>query len=375
VAWSEAVAVAARSRPARFLPLAHPLILLLPALAGCGLFAREREAGQDLSAAMHLEDPAARDEALRTLRGAEPLFAPVWLASASVATSPDAALALVERGLSFRPASPDLLLARLSLLSQLGRRERQLECAQAALAQGHPAEVRAEVLWFLADALLGTGRLEEAEDAVLRLGGLPGDRPDMTAAAWARLALARELAGDASQADRSLRASLDLGPQGLSILRRESLAGAERADAAHRLVERAAAGAPEHPDLRVYLLVDRIAQGDLPGAQAALDALPAPLPERLLPEREALQARVLVLQDRVEEGLAIVRARLAQDPADPLALAVLLEAWHLHRQPGEAELVQRLQFARGRLRDPLLARQVSATLAQLQPPEQAAAAD
>ncbi len=367
MAWGEAVAV--RSRPALL------LTLLLPALAGCGLFAREREAGQALSAAMRLEDPAAREEALRTLRGAEPLVAPVWLASASVATAPEAALALVERGLSFRPASPDLLLARLSLLSQLGRRERQLECAQAALAQGLPAEVRAEVLWFLADALLATGRFEEAEDAVLRLGGLPGDRPDMTAAAWARVALARELAGDAAQADRTLRASLDLGPQGLSILRRESLADAARADAAHKLVERAAAGSPDHPDLRVYLLVDRIAQGDLPGAQAALDALPAPLPERLLPEREALQARVLVLQDRVEEGLAIVRARLLQDPADPLALAVLLEAWHLHHQPEEAELVQRLQFARGRLRDPLLARQVAATLAQLQQPEQAAAAD
>jgi tetratricopeptide (TPR) repeat protein len=355
--------VAVRIRPALL------LALILPALAACGLFAREREALQDLSSAMRLQDPAARDAALSTLRGAEPLVAPVWLASASVAATPQDALQLVERGLAFRPGSPDLLLARLSLLSQLGQRERQLECAQAALAQGHPPEVRAEVLWFLADGLLATGRLQEAEDAVLRLGGLPGERPDMTAAAWARLALAHGLAGDATQADRALRASLDLGPQGLSILRRESLADTTRADAAHRLVERAATGAPDHPDLRVYLLVDRIAEGDLAAAQAALDSLPAPLPERLLAERDALQARLFVLQDRVDEGLGIVRARLAREPADPLALAVLLEVWRLHHRPDEAELVHRLQLARPRLRDPLLARQVAATLDQLQPPE------
>ncbi|MBM3985338.1 MAG: hypothetical protein FJ296_06585 [Planctomycetes bacterium] len=354
--------MAVRIRPALL------LTLLLPALAGCGLFARERDALQDLSAAMRLEDPAARDAALCSLRGREPLVAPVWLASASVAGSPEAALALVERGLSFRSGSPDLLLAHLSLLAQLDRPDRQLACAQAALAQGHPPEVRAEVLWFLADALLATGRLDEAEDAVLRLGALPGERHDMTAAAWARVALAREVAGDAPQADRALRASLDLGPQGLSILRRVAFTNEAHADASHRLVARAATASSDHPDLQVWLLVERIAQGDLSGAQAALEALPEPLPERLLPEREALEARLLVLQDRVDEGLSLVRRRLAQDPADPLAVAVLLEAWHLHHQPQQDELVHRLQAARGRLRDPLLARQVAATLAQIQPP-------
>lgn len=359
--------MAVRPRPALL------SLLLLPALAGCGLFAREREAGQDLSAAMRLQDPAAREAALSVLRGAEPLFPPVWLASASVAPSPDAALELVERGLAFRPGSPDLLLARLSLLSQLGRRERQLECAHAALAQGHPPEVRAEILWFLVDGLLAGGRRDEAEDAVRRLGGLPGERPDMTAAAWARVALAHELADAAPRADRALAASLDLGPQGLAILRRESVADDARTGAAHRLVERAAAGSPRHADLQLFLLVDRLARGDLAGAQVALDTLPAPLPERLLPEREALQARLLVLSGRVDEGLDLVRARLARDPADALALAVLIEAWQLHHRPDEAELVQRLQLARPRLRDPLLARQVAATLSGLRPPEQPAA--
>jgi tetratricopeptide (TPR) repeat protein len=359
--------VAVRLRPARL------SLLLLTALAGCGLFAREREAGQDLSAAMRLQDPAARAAALRALRGAEPLFAPVWLASASVAASPDEALELVEHGLAFRPGNPDLLLARLSLLSQLGRRERQLECAQTALAEGHPPEVRAEILWFLVDGLLASGRRDEAEDAVRRLGGLPGERPDMTAAAWARVALAHELSGAAPRADRALAASLDLGPQGLAILRRESIADDGRAGAAHQIVARAAAGSPHHADLQLFLLVDRLTQGDLAGAQSALDTLPVPLPERLLPEREALHARLLVLQGRVDEGLEIVRARLASEPADALALAVLIETWQLHQRPDEAELVRRLQLARPRLRDPLLARQVAATLAGLEPPVEPAA--
>jgi len=353
---------------ARHRPVAALILSLLPALAGCGLFSREREALGDLSAAMTQPDAAARDAALSSLRGTEPLVPAVWLASASAADAPEAALVLVERGLAFRPADPDLLLARLSLLAQLDRRERQLECAHAALAAGHPPEVRAEVLWFLVDGLLATGRTDDAQDAILRLGALPGRRHDMLAAAWARVALALEAAGEPSEADRALRAALDLGPVGLSILRREALTDASRSTSAHRLVERAARDQPGHADLQIYLLVDRIADGDLQGAQAALDALPAPLPERLRPEQTALRARLLVLQDRLDEGLDILRARLADEPADPLALAVLLETWYLHRQPAADELARRLHAARPHLRDPQLARQVAATLAELEPP-------
>lgn len=346
-------------------PALAPLILLA-ALAGCGLDSRARHAVASLQEALALEEPAARDAALARLRGAEPLLPGVWLASARTAATPEDALSFLDQGLAFLPHSPDLQLARLSLLAQMGRPAEQARAAQDLLAAGFPAPVRAEVHWFLVDALLAQGDTAAAGEAVVRLGGLPGVPPAMVAAAHARVALAHEVAGAAGDADRELSASLDLGPGGLSILRRDAATDPARAAAAGSLVARAAERLPDDPDLRLFLVVDRMAAGDLAGAQADLDALERPLPGRLESQEAALRARLLVLQDRVEEGLGLLRARLDEEPSDAFALGVLLETWHVRRQPAADELAARLRAGLRRLADPLLRAQAEATLRELE---------
>jgi tetratricopeptide (TPR) repeat protein len=340
-------------------------LVLTALLTGCGILSRPRDAASDLQQALRLEDPAAREAALGRLRGAEPLFPSVWLASAGAATSPESALAHVDRGREFLPNDPNLLFARLSLLARLGRHDEQIAAARAALAQDRPQQVRAELLWFLIDGLLAQGRTGEAEPVAVRLGSLPGVRTEMTAAAWGRIALAYELAGQSAAADVAMQASLDLGATGLDVVRRDSLAAPERKAAANALVQRAAARVPDHPDLQLYLLVDSMAGGDLAGAQAALEALPEPLPDRLVPERTALMARVLLLQGRTEEGLAQLRARLDDEPGDPFALGVLLEAFHVRGVPSADEMARRLRASRRRLGDPALLAEVDATLKEI----------
>jgi len=342
------------------------LILVLPALlAGCGILSRPRDAGSDLQEAMQLKDPAAREAALSHMRGAEPLIPGTWLASASAAGSPEAALAVVDRGREFLPNDPNLLVVRLSLLAQLERRPEQIAAASAALAQDRPNDVRAELLWFLLDGLIAQGRADQAESAALRIGCLWGVSAEMTSAAWARIALAHELAGRPEAADAAMRASLDLGPQGLDVLRRDSVAIPERKAAANALVQRAAERQPDHPDLQLFLLVDRMAAGDFAGSEAALRALPEPLPERLIPEHAALMARVLLLQGHIEEGLAQLRERLDEEPGDPYALGVLLEAFHVRGVPDADEMYRRLRAARRRLVDPALRAEVDATLKEI----------
>lgn len=342
------------------------LLILPAALAGCGLDSRERHALDEVQAAMALEDAAAREAALARLRGAEPLVASTWLASAAAAPDPRQALQHVEAGLAFQPAHPDLQLARLSLLAQAGRPADQARAAQALLSAGFPPAVRAEIHWFLIDALLAQGQAARADEAAGRLGGLPGVPPAMVAAALARVALAHELSGAPDAADRSLQASLDLGPDGLTILRREGLASAERGAAGSRLVQRAAQRLPDDPDLALFLVVDRMATGELDAAQAAFAAIARPLPERLGGQEIALRARLLVLQDRVAEGLDVLRARLDEQPSDAFALGVLLETWHQRRQPPADELARRLKAGWARLGEPLLRAQVEATLRELE---------
>jgi tetratricopeptide (TPR) repeat protein len=341
------------------------LILLLPALGACGLLSRQRDAYIELHGIMQLQDPVARRDALAELRGAEPMIPAIWLASAEAAGSPEAALPLIEQGLQFRPQSPDLLVARLSLLGQLDRRDDQIAAVHAVFAADAPTELRAEALWFQIDALLAQDRAPEAEAAAQRLCGLPFARPEMASAAWARIAMAYELGGDAADADRTLDASLDLGAPGLMILRRESLEGRDQQAAADVLVQRAVARHPDDPDLQLYLLVDRMSAGDLAGAAAALDELPVPLPERLVGQREALRARILLLQDRTEDGLGVLRGRLTEEPGDAYALGVLLEAWHVRHVPEADEVMYWLRASRGKVFDPALAAQIEATLRQL----------
>jgi len=350
------------------------VLLLLPCLlGGCGLLSRQRDAYVDLAAAGQLKDPAQRNAALATLRGAEPLIPAVWLASAQAAATPEEGLALVERGLSFLPQSPDLLVARMAVLAQLGRRDDEVAAARSAMAADAPTELRAEALWFLVDGLLAKGLAGEAEAEVVRMRGLPFSRPEMAATTWARVALAHELAGHGADADRTLDASLDLGAAGLMGLRRASLVSSDSQAGAHALVERALARQPEHPDLQLYLLVDRMTAGDIAGAAAALEQLPPELPDRLVSQREALHARILLLQGQTEAGLDVLRARLDEEPGDAFALGVLLEAWHVRHVPEAAEMTHWLRAARRRVWDPALAAEIQATLLQLEQQAPAAA--
>jgi hypothetical protein len=342
------------------------LLMILPALAvGCGSFGRPRDAYSQLAQDMQIREPSVRDPALARLRGAEPLLDGTWLASASAAGEAQKALDLVRRGRTYLPADSDLLLTELSILSQMSLWADEVQTARKDLGMDLPAGLRAQVLWFLEDGLIGQGQLNEAEDEVVRIGGVPGVVASMVCAAWVRLALARELAGQGDEADKALDKSLDLGAAGMDVLRHDSLTSADKKAAAGRLVERALVRQPDHPDLQLYRLVDRMAGGDLDGASQLLAALPAPLPERLTPQTTALRARLLLLQGKTEEGLDVLRNRLYEEPSDPWCLGVLLESYHVRGQPSAEETAAWLRAGRKRVADPALAAEIDATLKQI----------
>jgi tetratricopeptide (TPR) repeat protein len=352
---------------------AVPLLLMLPALLpGCGSMGRTHDAAIALQRSRQIREPAERDEALATLRGAEPLLGGAWLASASMTSDPEAALVLVRRGLDYLPAESDLILAELSIVGQLRRWDEEVLLAQRRLGQDPPAGLRAQVLWFLIEGLVGQGQLDEASRQCVRLGGVPGSLSAMLSAAWARVALAREVAGQSDEADTAMDNSLDRGPTGVSVLRHDALAAEEKLAAAGRLVQRAVVRQPDHPDLRLFRLVDRMAGGDLQEAEAMLDALPQPLPERLLPETIALRARLLLVQGRTEEGLAVLRSRLEEQPADAFALGVLLESWHARGQPAAEEVAAWLRAGRRNVTDPALAAEMDSTLKDIAARQKAA---
>jgi hypothetical protein len=354
------------------------LVLILPALLaacllpGCGAFGRQRDASVALQRGLQTREPAVRDPELARVRGAEPLIDATWLASASVAADPAGALELVQRGRRFLPADSDLMLTELSIVGQLHRWDEEVEFALADLGQDPSAGVRNQLLWFLIEGLIGQGKLDEAQVQCVRLGGVPGALSTMISAAWARLALARELAGEADSADTAMDASLDLGPTGVSILRHDSLEGDDKLAAAGRLVQRAVVRQPDHPDLRLYRLVDRMAGGDLEDAATMLAALPQPLPERLEPETTALKARLLLLQGHTDEGLDVLRNRLYDEPADPYALGVLLESYHVRGLPPAEEVAAWLRAGRRHVSDPALAAEMDKTLKEIAAHQKAA---
>ena len=103
------------------------------------------------------------------------------------------------------------------------------------------------------------------------------------------------------------------------------------------------------------------------GGQDVLDQhhLPGPLPERLVSQREAIRARILMLQGHNEDGLAVLRARLEDEPGDAFALGVLLESFHVRHVPEPAEMVYWLKGARRHVMDPALAQEMENTLAAI----------
>ncbi len=345
------------------MPGAVTRALVLPALAllaGCGALSRP------LLAERQRMSVGADAAALQRLCGSEPLLASAWLGAARTQSSPEAALAIVERGLSFLPDQPDLIWVRVSLLAHQGRRDEQIAAAQAALSRDVPAGLAVELRQFLVDGRLAKDDPEAAAAEVRRLGGVSNVPADVVAAAWAAVAVSFEFLGRAVDADAAMDASLDLGPRGVTTLREITALAPEREAACRLLAERAAARHSGHADLEQFLVVDRMLARDLPGAEARLAAMTQPLPLRLLPSTEALRARLDILQGRVAEGLALLRARLDGSPGDPAALAVLVECRELHGVPDDAELLARLRAAAGLVTDPGLARQLDTVRQQLE---------
>jgi tetratricopeptide (TPR) repeat protein len=337
------------------------VVLLCAALGACGTLSRPVLVRSDAAAATSTADHAA-------LLGAEPMLPMLWAWSATRQTTPDAALATLERGRSFQPGDSQLLQMQLSLLAQMARFEDLIEVAGAGLAAGRPTELAVELHWWLVLARIEQGLLEEAEQEIVRLGGVRGIPPDRIAAAWARLAAAHEFIGAPERADAALDRSLDLGPSGLLTLRELGLVEPEQRAAVSALIARAGMRFPEHPDLLLQAVFEELAHGDIAGADAALAALPATLPSRLRRDLDLVHARIDVIADqpeRTDRALETLRRRLDDRPDDTLALGVLIECWRLRGKPSDAEMRLRVAWGRTRVQDPVVARQLGALQAEL----------
>ncbi|HTE05546.1 MAG TPA: hypothetical protein VK824_05060 [Planctomycetota bacterium] len=331
------------------------LLALLPA---CGIASREAQLRSQLR-------PDTSAEEFAAIRGADPLVWQTWAASASTAPSPEEALAIIERGLRCFQGQPDLTWMRLSLLAQLGRRQDELSGATDALGRGASGQLVSELLTFRLDARLGAGDARAAEAEALALGSVTLDDPRAASSAWASIALAHELNGDAAAADQALDRSLASGSRGLTELHQRAGADRTRLAAAGALLQRADGRHPGHPDVRVQLAVQAMLEADFDTTRSVLDALPAPLPARLLPDVEALRARLDVVQGHVDAALERLRPRLDAWPAESGSLAVLLECWRLHGQPGDEEMTARVHAALGRVSDPALQQVLEAVAQEL----------
>jgi tetratricopeptide (TPR) repeat protein len=362
-----------RSRPARCTTDRHGghrvagpgrravLLLLLAALGGCGALSRPLLIRSEAAEASSPDDHAP-------LLGAEPMVAMLWAWSASRRTTPEDALAVLERGRAFHPGDPQLVVMQLSLLARMDRFEALIETARAALASGRPSELEAELRWWLVLARIARGDLGEAEGEIVRLGGVRGVPPGRVAAAWAHLAATHEFLGDSELADEFMERSLDLGPSGLLALREVGLAQPEKHAATSALIARARARHPGHPDLDLQIVFERLAEHDIAGADAALAELAQPLPARLRSDVDLVRARVDVMADepeRTERALEMLRRRLDDRPGDALALGVLVECWRLSGRPSDAEMRLRIAWARGRAEDPAFVHQLRALQAEL----------
>ncbi len=348
----------------RTVSAALALLALLALIPGCGMFSREAELRPALS-----DDPDAAT--LRTLRGADPLVPLTWLVSASSAPDPEAALAIVDRGLEYLPGQPDLTWMRITLLKQLERRPDELAATTLALGKGPVGALVPELLTFRLDGHLATDDLVSAEADALALGAVSQSDPRTASSAWAALALADELSSNPDQADACMDLSLASGPRGLLALRQQSGLDRTRVRAATGIVVRASQRHPQDADVFLWLAVQAMLDDQLDVARSTLDKLPAPLPPRLIPDREALYARLDLLQGHVAEGLARLRERLDAYPSETGAMAVLMECWNQYGKPSDEEMQARLRAALRRNPDPALAGAMQAALKAI---EQRAAA-
>ncbi|MGQ0552020.1 MAG: hypothetical protein ACT4PU_02235 [Planctomycetota bacterium] len=282
---------------------------------------------------------------LAALAEGEPMLLQAWITATRGQRTPEEALALVERGREFHPASPDLLWLQLSLLGQLGRRPEQLSVAEGALRSTPPTAFRAELHMFRVDALLEQGALGVAAEEAVQLQSVAGVAPELIAEAWARVALARQAAGDSAGADLALQHSLAWGPAGVTKLGQLAFLSLTTRQHWEELLGRALERQPGHPDLRLARIVERIQRRDAEGARQQCAALLRPLPERLETEFLSLEARVELLEGRGEEARIKLQARLAKEPGDISALAALFEVHRATGQPSVPELEAHLRQA------------------------------
>lgn len=313
--------------------------LLLPA---CGGASRALFAQRDFVSVYN--DP----EALAALRGAEPTLPSLWIESARLASvdGPALALARVREGLAFHPSEPTLLLSEVELLEVLGQHEEALQAGLRALALLPPQSVRIALLHSQLRNELALGRVDAAEAATRRLAGLIGVPESAEADAWARLALVLASHGHLERADACFDRSLSRGSNGLGTLLTLVAAEPTLAAASRTVRQRASERHPDDSDVALTLVVDLMQAGQPPEAEAALERLPSPLPPRLVPDVEALRARLALMQGRVEEGLERLAQRLDANPAERSALAVLQESWANLGHPSDREFARRLQAAR-----------------------------
>lgn len=341
------------SRPAPLLALALGA-LLAPAL-GCYSLSRPVFARHDAAEA---KTPQQQD----ALLGAEPMIAPLWIWSAQ--SRPPEAVELMRRGRSFQPLNPDLIALQVDLLSSLERHDDVKAAVAAALQSECPPPLEAELRWMLISAELAGNDVAAAEAEAVRLGGVSGVQPWQVADAWARIAAADEFLGRREPADAAMESSLDLGPAGLVALREVAAREPQRQAACDALVDRALARHPTHPDLALQPVFRALAAQDPAASDRALAALPEPMPERLQSNLELLRVQADILAGRTDAALAVVRARLDEDPTAPQAVAALIACWRLRQVPSKEEVRLRLSWAAGRVPEPI-ASQVQALLHEL----------
>jgi hypothetical protein len=172
----------------------------------------------------------------------------------------------------------------------------------------------------------------------------------MVAASWAQIALVAESLGQRQRADAAMDLSLDRGPGARTALLEATVMVPERQAAGRNLRRRSALRHPGNVDMALSLIVDQMMAGELSTAEAAISDLPEPVPARLAQEIFALHARIVLLQERTQEGLALLREQLAENPANTFALEVLLEAWMNREQIGDQEVYEVLEQCWQRLR-------------------------
>ncbi|MDG2149058.1 MAG: hypothetical protein P8N09_06000 [Planctomycetota bacterium] len=322
-------------------------LLGLSLLTACGAASRARFANIEISKSR------GSPEILAEVRGYEPLLPGIWAYSVAAAAnngSPEEALRLLERGLTFQPRDTDLQLMRVNLLMSMGRAQEGSEAIAAGLASMPIPQAEAWLRAARIGELLAMNDLEAAEAETIILGGVRDVPPSMVAASWAQIALVAEILGQRERADAAMDLSLDRGPGARPALLEATVMAPERQAADRNLRRRSALRHPNNVDMALSLIVDQMVAGELSEAEAAISDLPEPVPARLAQEIFALHARIVLLQERTQEGLALLTEQLNQNPGNSFALEVLLEAWLNREQFQDQEVYEVLEQCWQRLR-------------------------